>query len=107
MNLWTQKPCPDRAIFRVIMGRLTSILVVLTCLAGSTAQGASLYDPALEWGFVLDHNRSFANFRPGAWAKITKADSGQFYDSGALFTFDTVYPLLDVQKSNPRLREAK
>ena len=56
-------------------------------------------DPELEWGFMLDHNQSFAKNSPKSWERIVKADKGQFVDENGLFTFETVYPLLEDFKS--------
>jgi PAS domain S-box-containing protein len=45
-----------------------------------------------EWGFMLQHKRSFATVQPEAWQKIITTDSGQFRTPNGLFTYATFYP---------------
>jgi len=53
--------------------------------------------PDEEWGFMYEDrkHRTFANIFPEAWQEISKADSGQFHSANGVFTFVTVYPLLE------------
>lgn len=46
-----------------------------------------------EWGFMLEHKRSFAKLRPEVWKSITQKNQGQFNTTEGLFTFNTIYPL--------------
>ena len=59
-------------------------------------------NPEDEWGFMFEgkKNRRFPNAFPHAWSRITEAESGQFYSADGLFTFATVYPLLEGGKSS-------
>ncbi len=60
-----------------------------------------------EWGFMYeDGNRTFGNRFPKEWAKILQKQSDQFYTENGLFTFDTIYPLLEGQKSSTGASEA-
>ncbi|MCP4639099.1 MAG: PAS domain S-box protein [bacterium] len=55
-----------------------------------------------EWGFMFEdkRDRRFAVDCPEAWAGMVSRDSGQFETARGLFTFRTVYPLLEGQKSS-------
>ncbi|MBT3361128.1 MAG: PAS domain S-box protein [Rhodospirillales bacterium] len=63
-------------------------------------------NPGLEWGFMLDHGKAFAKSFPETWERIKKADKGQFRDQNGLFTFETVYPLLEGFKSSTETNAA-
>jgi signal transduction histidine kinase len=54
-------------------------------------QGHYLRGPAPddEWGFMLRHNRTFAERYPDAWALIPAAGEGQFRTKDGLFTYRT------------------
>ncbi len=58
--------------------------------------------PEDEWGFMYEDgsDRTFGNSFPEAWQRVSAAESGQFYNVNGLFTFATVYPLLEGQKSS-------
>ncbi len=58
--------------------------------------------PEDEWGFMYAHgnDRRFGNAFLEAWERISEAESGHFYDADGLFTFATVYPVLEAQKSS-------
>ena len=58
--------------------------------------------PEHEWGLMYEDrsDRTFGNAFPEAWHRISGAESGQFYDADGLFTFTTVYPLSEWQKSS-------
>ncbi len=64
--------------------------------------------PADEWGFMYPDggNKTFGNRFPEEWAQIIKAESGQFYTNNGLFTFITLYPLLEGQKSSTGAQHA-
>lgn len=61
------------------------------------SDGYWLYAPEhkLEWGFILDHGEAFAKSFHSAWKRVAKAEKGQFLNQEGLFTFETVYPLLE------------
>ncbi|MDJ0556870.1 MAG: AAA family ATPase [Microcoleaceae cyanobacterium MO_207.B10] len=53
------------------------------------------------WGFMYDHDeRKFGNDFPVEWSQISQQKSGQFYTNNGLFTFVTIYPLVEGQKSS-------
>ena len=58
--------------------------------------------PEDEWGFMYEDktNRTFGNEFPEAWQRIYGSESEQFYGVGGIFTYATVYPLLEAQKSS-------
>lgn len=58
--------------------------------------------PEDEWGFMFDDrsDRTFGNDFPEAWQVILETESGQFHNDDGMFTFATVYPLLEGQKSS-------
>ena len=67
--------------------------------------------PEDEWGFMFTSrseyvNRTFGNAFPDVWQSISSAESGQIYTADGLFTFETVYPLLEAQKSSTGSGEA-
>ncbi len=49
-----------------------------------------------EWGFMLDQERSFASVNKMEWKKISTSQAGQFETENGLFTFNTVYPALEI-----------
>ncbi|MEH1884963.1 ATP-binding protein [Nostoc sp.] len=55
-----------------------------------------------EWGFMFPDrkNRTFGKVFPQAWQQISQKESGQFLTAEGMFTFATVYPLLEGQKSS-------
>ncbi len=59
-------------------------------------------NPEDEWGFMYPdkEDRTFVNDCPEAWLTITADESGQFFNTDGLFTFVTIYPLLEGQKSS-------
>ncbi len=65
--------------------------------------GFYLYGPNSpdEWAFMYrDRNdRAFVHDYPDEWMRITGAESGQFSDKNGFFTFTTVYPLIEANKS--------
>lgn len=52
-----------------------------------------------EWGFMYEEgrDRTFALAFPNAWQQIREQENGQFYAREGLYTFTTIYPLLDSQ----------
>jgi len=58
--------------------------------------------PEQEWGFMYKDrsDRTFGNAFPEAWHRISGAESKQFYNADGLFTFTTVYPISEAQKSS-------
>jgi PAS domain S-box-containing protein len=58
--------------------------------------------PEDEWGFMYPdkRDRTFAKGFPEAWGKISTAETGQFIDSGGIFTFTTIRPFSEAQISS-------
>ncbi len=58
--------------------------------------------PEDEWGFMFPDrkNRTFSQAFPQAWQEISQKESGQFQIAEGMFTFTTVYPLVEGQKSS-------
>lgn len=56
--------------------------------------------PSDEWGFMYEDKKdvTFGNLFPDEWRVISTTESGQFYNANGLFTFTTVYPLLEKSK---------
>jgi two-component sensor histidine kinase len=65
-------------------------------------------DKEEEWGFMLKDRigRTMGNAYPEAWKRVAASESGQFHDKNGLFTFTTVYPLLESWKSSTGAGEA-
>jgi signal transduction histidine kinase len=57
--------------------------------------------PEDEWGFMYDHrrDRTFAKAFPQTWQQILKQKNGQFHTNEGLYTFTTIYPLVDIQRA--------
>jgi len=55
-----------------------------------------------EWGFMLPgrQDRTFSHLFPAQWDQVARDSSGQFLDEKGLFTFTTVWPLLEGLKSS-------
>ncbi|MGJ5631785.1 ATP-binding protein [Nostoc sp. CALU 1950] len=66
---------------------------------GYWLKGAKTED---EWGFMFSgrKNRTFSQAFPQAWQEISQKESGQFQTAEGMFTFTTVYPLVEGQKSS-------
>ncbi len=62
--------------------------------------------PEDEWGFMYSNHKTFGNHFPEEWQQIQKNESGQFYTDKGLFTFVTIYPLLEGQKSSTGAQQA-
>jgi signal transduction histidine kinase/DNA-binding response OmpR family regulator len=58
--------------------------------------------PEQEWGFMIRDRQKirFNDFFPAEWQTISVAASGQFSTQQGMFTFKTVYPLAESQKSS-------
>ncbi|MFS0513802.1 ATP-binding protein [Nostoc sp. UIC 10607] len=80
-------------------------------LANATSQGMLLNADGYwlkgtksedEWGFMFPgrKNRTFGKAFPQAWQQISQKESGQFQTAEGMFTFTTVYPLVEGQKSS-------
>ncbi|MBE9563039.1 MAG: PAS domain S-box protein, partial [Proteobacteria bacterium] len=54
-----------------------------------------------EWGFMLEQRKAktFGNRFYNEWQIINSQKSGQFYTNNGLFTFTTIYPLINGYKS--------
>lgn len=57
--------------------------------------------PEDEWGFMYEDksDRTFGNDFTEAWQRISGGESGQFYNADGMFTYTTVYPLMEGQIS--------
>ncbi|MBY0341047.1 MAG: diguanylate cyclase [Rhodocyclaceae bacterium] len=67
------------------------------------SEGYWLYHPdeVERWGFMFNRgDLSLAARKPEVWARIMAERSGQFLTEDGLWTFDTVYPLLEGQKTS-------
>ena len=64
--------------------------------------------PEDEWGFMLQDrsDRTFGNDFPEAWQKIYASESGRVYTANGLFTWATIYPLLEGHKASTGTGEA-
>jgi len=70
----------------------------------------SHFNRDLEWGFMLDHERSFSGDFKQEWEAISSSPSGQFETTNGIFSFTTIYPgreitgirnILDSARLNP------
>jgi diguanylate cyclase (GGDEF)-like protein/PAS domain S-box-containing protein len=52
-------------------------------------------DPALEWGFMLGTKNRFSRRFPEVWDRMRESDVGQMTTEDQIFTWQTLYPLLD------------
>jgi len=65
--------------------------------------------PADEWGFMYKEDgkeKSFGKEYPEEWQQIQSRENGQFETANGMFTFSTVYPLLERQTSSTGSGEA-
>lgn len=62
--------------------------------------------PEDEWGFMYEDRKNlvFGNTFPEAWKQISTDSSGHFYNADGLFTYTTVYPLLEGWNSRDSAR---
>lgn len=61
----------------------------------------------MEWGFMYKHDEdSMAHLYPDTWNKIASSTEGQFEDEHGLWTFSTVYPLIEGLKTSTGASEA-
>jgi Hypothetical protein len=64
-------------------------------------------NPEMEWGFMYKNRENSMRERyPEAWKKIVSEDRGQFVDEYGLWTFSTIYPLVEGQKTSSGTSEA-
>jgi len=56
----------------------------------------SHYNRDLEWGFMLDHDYTFASDFEQEWQSISTTESGQFATDNGFFSYTTVYPGLEI-----------
>ena len=73
-----------------------------TMLLNSDGYWLSSPNPEDEWGFMFKarKSRTFGRDFPEVWQRIFSTPSGQFYHEKSLFTFTTVYPLLEDASTN-------
>jgi len=62
----------------------------------------------MEWGFMFadGKQRTFANAFPQEWQQIITSDTGQILSENGIFTFTTVFPLVESWKSSTGSGEA-
>lgn len=59
--------------------------------------------PTDEWGFMFKRNDlTLAHTHPQVWKRIAKEKNGQFKDKEGLWTFQTLYPLKEIQSDSAR-----
>ncbi len=70
------------------------------CLLNAEGYWLKDTNPENEWGFMYDdrHDRTFAKAFPATWQQIRDQQTGQFQTAEGLYTFATIYPLLDIYK---------
>lgn len=55
----------------------------------------------LEWGFMFQRpDKSMPAHYPDAWKRINESERGQFEDDQGLWTFSTIYPLVEGQRTS-------
>jgi len=74
----------------------TSNIASHIMLLNSDGYWLSHPDRDLEWGFMLDQDRSFATDFPEEWKIISTSEAGQLQTPSGLFTYTTVYPGLEI-----------
>lgn len=103
----------DRKRGIVVLNYLAVILIDNMKAVSSNAQGKVMLlnsegywllgmNPEDEWGFMFEERREkiFKKAYGDEWQRISRTDFGQFYSVDGLFTFATVYPLMEGQKSS-------
>lgn len=103
----------DRKRGIVVLNYLAGILIDNMKAVSTNAQGKVILlnsegywllgtNPEDEWGFMFEERRGkiFKKVYDDEWQRISRTDSGQFYSADGLFTFATVHPLLEGQKSS-------
>lgn len=66
-----------------------------TMLLNTEGYWLSNPDPVMEWGFMYGNTETFASKYPDVWQYIQTHNSGQYSGPDGLFTFASVYPLLN------------
>lgn len=88
--------------FGRVMGNTNQLAWLLNC-DGFWFKGPS---SDLEWGFMYQNpEASMAHRYPRAWKQILSREQGQFEDGNGLWTFTTVYPLVEGQKTSAGTHE--
>jgi hypothetical protein len=57
-------------------------------------------DSSLRWGFMYGREDTLGRYFPRVWETLQGRDSGQEYIDGGLWTWQTVYPLVEGQKTS-------
>lgn len=57
---------------------------------------------ACEWGFMFNEkiDLTFDKLYPDTWAQIVNNEEAQFFTKDGMFTFKTIYPILESQRTN-------
>ena len=64
-------------------------------------------EPDQEWAFMFKQPKiSMAHRHPETWEKITRSEAGQFENATGFWTFSTIFPLLEGQKTSSGANEA-
>ena len=61
----------------------------------------------LEWGFMLDHDYTFASGFEQEWQTISTTESGQFASANGFFSYTTVYPGLEISGISKDINSAQ
>jgi PAS domain S-box-containing protein len=56
----------------------------------------SHFNRDLEWGFMLDHDYTFATDFSDEWQTISTSQAGQFETANGYFSYTTIYPGLEI-----------
>jgi diguanylate cyclase (GGDEF)-like protein len=97
----------------VVLSYLGTKLIEDLRRAASTTQGDLMLlntdgywimgpNPEDEWGFALDNkkNRTFGTDYPDVWRPISRSTTGQIRDDDGLFTFATIFPLIEGRRTS-------
>ncbi|MCP4433521.1 MAG: diguanylate cyclase [Gammaproteobacteria bacterium] len=75
----------------------------LVNLSGHWLKGPST---ELEWGFMYgNEDASMQNYYSSAWRNILSSDHDQFEDENGLWTYTTIYPLIESVKQSKRAQK--
>lgn len=67
----------------------------------------SHFNRDLEWGFMLDHDHTFASDFGDEWQRISTTQSGQFESANGSFSYTTIYPGLEISGASKDLDKSE